>query len=85
MVGALAAITVSSLATIHSAEARGRGYGCGGGFPDIGYLPPNFSGGSHSPRVVTRAVVVHCTDHLMSSGDTAILTTAGNLLFRMTS
>jgi hypothetical protein len=61
MVVALAAVTVSSLAT--SAEARGRGYGCGGGFPDIGYLPPNFSGGSHSPRVVTRAVVVHCTDH----------------------
>jgi hypothetical protein len=61
MVVALAAITVSSLAT--SAEARSRGYGCGGGFPDIGYLPPNFSGGSHSPRVVTRAVVVHCTDH----------------------
>ncbi len=58
MVVALAAIAASSLAT--SAEARG---GCGGGFPDIGYLPPNFSGGSHSPRVVTRAVVVHCTDH----------------------
>ena len=61
MVVALAAITVAPLAT--SAEARARGYGCGGGFPDIGYLPPNFSGGSHSPRVVTRAVVVHCTDH----------------------
>jgi tetrahydromethanopterin S-methyltransferase subunit C len=61
MVVALAAITVFSLAT--SAEARGHGYGCGGGFPDIGYLPPNFSGGSHSPRAVTRAVVVHCTDH----------------------
>jgi hypothetical protein len=57
----IAALAVSSLATIHSAEARGRG--CGGGFPDIGCLPPNFSGGSHSPRVVSRAVVVHCTDH----------------------
>jgi hypothetical protein len=63
MVVALAVITVSSLAAIHSAEARGHSYGSSCGFPDIGYLPPNFSGGSHSPRVVTRAVVVHCTDH----------------------
>lgn len=60
---ALAAITGFSLATTYSAEARGRGYGSPCGFPDIGYLPPNFSGGNYSPRVVSRAVVVHCSSH----------------------
>jgi hypothetical protein len=62
---ALAAITLSSLAPIQSAEARGyrsyyRSY-CG--YPEYGYLPPYPFGGNRTPRVSFVPVAVYCTDH----------------------
>jgi hypothetical protein len=58
---ALAAITLSSLALIESAEARRYGSVCG--FPEYGYLAPYPLGGNHAPRVNFVPVVVYCTDH----------------------
>ena len=56
IVVALAAIALFSLALIQSAEARGYRPLCG--YPEYGYLPPYFFGGSHTPRVNFAAVAV---------------------------
>ena len=58
---ALAAITLSSLALIQSAEARRYRPYCG--YPDYGYLAPYPLGGNHTPRVSFVPVVVTCADH----------------------
>jgi len=58
---ALVAMTLSALAPIQSAEARGYRSYCG--YPEYGYLPPYALGGSHTPRVSFVPVVVYCTDH----------------------
>jgi hypothetical protein len=58
---ALAAITLSFLATIQSAEARRYRSYCG--YPEYGYLAPYPLGGNHTPRVSFVPVVVYCTDH----------------------
>jgi hypothetical protein len=58
---ALAAITVSSLAQIQSAEARRYGSYCG--HPEYGYLAPYPLAGNHAPRVSFVPVVITCTDH----------------------
>ena len=58
---ALAAITLSSLALIQSAEARRYRSYCG--YPDYGYLAPYPLGGNHTPRVSFVPVVVTCADH----------------------
>lgn len=54
----LAAVTLSSLAPIQSAEARRYRPSCK--YPEYGYLPPNINGG---PRVVFVPVLVQCTDY----------------------
>jgi hypothetical protein len=58
---ALAAIVLTSLALIESAEARRYRSACG--FPEYGYLAPYPFGGNDAPRVSFVPVVVHCTDH----------------------
>jgi hypothetical protein len=57
---ALAAITLSSLALLQSAEARGYRSYCG--YPEYGYLAPYPFASSHAPRVSFVPVVVYCTD-----------------------
>ena len=62
---AFAAITLSSLAAIQSAEARGyrSHYRSVCGYPDIGYLAPYPLGGNNTPRVSFVPVVVTCAAH----------------------
>ena len=69
MVVALAAITVAPLAT--SAEARGRGYGCGAGFQTLATFPLTFLV-VLIPRVSLLVPLLFTAPiTLMSSGDTA--------------
>jgi hypothetical protein len=62
---ALVAITLSSLAAIQSAEARGHRsyYGSVCGYPEYGYLAPYPLGGNSTPRVKFVPVVVSCAAH----------------------
>jgi hypothetical protein len=72
---AFAAITVSSLAQIQSAEARRYSSYCG--HPEYGYLAPYPLGGNNTPRVVLFPLWLLTPLTLMSSGDAAALIVAG--------
>ena len=62
---ALLAITLSSLASIPSAEAHGYGsyHRSYCGYPEYGYLAPYPFGGNSAPRVKFVPVMVFCTAH----------------------